>query len=46
MELDQEAFEEELDGIISTVADFHKNNKIEKYIEIAKDVDNYDAKIL
>lgn len=45
MEQEQEAFEEELDGLISTVGDFHKNNKMEKYMEIAKEVESYDNKI-
>jgi dynein heavy chain len=45
MEMEQEAFEEELDGLISTVGDFHKNNKMDKYIEIAKEVESYDNKI-
>lgn len=45
MEAEQEAFEEELDGLIQTLGDFHKNTKMEKYVETAKEVESYDNKI-
>lgn len=45
MEAEQEAFEEEVDGLIQTVGEFYTKNKIEKYADIAKEVESYDAKI-
>ena len=45
MELDQENFNEEIEGLMGTVKEFHKNSNPNKYMEYAKEVDSYDAKI-
>ena len=45
MEVEQEDFEEMLDNLELTVGGFDENKKLEKYMDIASEVDNIDDKI-
>ena len=45
MEAEQEDFEDLLDNLELTVASFDQNKRLEKYADIASEVDNVDARI-